>query len=103
MLFPHFVTRFKRLSSKKIEPKALEKLHSGLRYLRLGSEASTEEHRLINYWIAIEFIFSSADGGSNKTARLKEYFKKIHAYSYARKLFWDFHLANVSSSFIILA
>lgn len=89
--FSFFTRSFRQVSTKNIEPACLDKIKSGLRYLRVGNQSLSPEQKLINYWIAIEYIFSSYEGSSNKTTRLKEFFKKIHAYSYTRRLFLDMH------------
>jgi len=90
--FKIFTEKFSTLSTNNIQDAAIDKIRSGLRYLRLGNQKTlSPEQKLINYWIAIEYMFSSYDGSANKITRLKEFFKKIHAYSYTRKLFKDLH------------
>lgn len=49
-----------------------DRLESALRHLRLGNTASENEQRFINYWIALEFIFSSAFNEESTFSRLKE-------------------------------
>ena len=48
-----------------------DRLEAALRHLRIGNVSSELEQRFINYWIALEFIFSSSETNENTYNRLK--------------------------------
>ena len=60
-------------SNTNISNDVKDRLESALRHLRLGNTANENEQRFINYWIALEFIFSSAFNKESTFSRLKEY------------------------------
>lgn len=87
-----FLEKYDKLSTNnKIENVTLKKIFSTLRYLRYGTLAEEQEHKLLNYWIAIEYLFSSVKHMDSKTSRLNEYLYKIHCNTYTRRLFFDLH------------
>jgi hypothetical protein len=90
-LYSAFSKKIHELSAKKVSHTSRAKLYSGLRYLRLGSEASELENKLLNYWIGIEFLFSVYEADSYTIGRLRQYFKKCHSIGYLKKLLLDFH------------
>lgn len=47
------------------------RLNSALRHLRIGNSQKELEQRFINYWIALEFIFSSPEVSGSTFTRLK--------------------------------
>lgn len=91
-----FIDRYNNISVTSIDPITFKKIYSTLRYLRLGTLSAEQEHKLLNYWIAIEYIFSSSNYEDKKTDRLNEYYKKIHSNSYVRRLFRDLHKAIIT-------
>lgn len=86
-----FLRNINSLNLDNIEKNAINRIFSGLRYLRLGTEALELENKLLNYWIGIEFMFSIYDAESHTVGRLRAYYKKCHAYIYIRRLLIDFH------------
>ena len=92
-LYIKFLEKMKQLESKNIDQNSLSKIYSGLRYLRLGSISGELENKLLNYWIAIEYLFSSVEANEDKVKRLRNYFKKIHSISYAKRLYQFVHLS----------
>ncbi|SKC10611.1 hypothetical protein SAMN05660841_04266 [Sphingobacterium nematocida] len=85
-----FLEKLNDMNSRPVDNVSLSKLQAGLRYLRLGSYSDELEGKLLNYWIAIEYLFSANTGG-DKVARLVEYYTKIHSLSYAVKIFQYIH------------
>jgi hypothetical protein len=85
--YNNFIANITGVNAKPLERVSMAKLQAGLRYLRLGSNAEELESKLLNYWIAIEYLFSSHDSSVNKTTRLQQYFNKIHSLSYATRIF----------------
>lgn len=86
-----FLEKMNEIDKKNVDLVSKRKISSALRYLRLGTESKELENKLLNYWIAIEYLFSALDSEQDKVKRLREYFKKIHSVSYASKLFKYVH------------
>src|SRR5690606_25787382 len=47
------------LNNSSINPESKEKIKSAVRYLRLGNHSTEIEHKFINYWIGLEYLFSN--------------------------------------------
>lgn len=80
-----------KIDEGKINENAKNKIISGLRYYRLGSESSELQTKLLDYWIGIEYIFSAYDRGEGTTARLKRYYKKMQGLVLLKRMLIDFH------------
>ena len=74
----------------KIKSETREKIKAAIRYLRLGNEAFEVEHKFINYWIGIEYLFSNYDSQSTIN-RVKEFLVKSHAVIYIKRNLTDFY------------
>jgi sulfur transfer complex TusBCD TusB component (DsrH family) len=61
-----------------------EKIKSAIRYLRLGNQSTEVEHKFINYWIGLEYLFSNYDSLSTIN-RLKEHFINAHLLAYVKR------------------
>jgi hypothetical protein len=59
------------VSNDKIKQEVKDRLNSALRHLRLGNNNAEIEQQFINYWIALEFIFSSPESSEGTFTRLK--------------------------------
>lgn len=70
------------LESKLVKDDAKERLKSALRHLRMANDSNDLESRFVNYWIALEFIFSSPISHENTFARIKKHLVNILCYSY---------------------
>ncbi|TMI65943.1 MAG: hypothetical protein E6H07_08565 [Bacteroidetes bacterium] len=92
-LYLQFLDKVKDLENKQVDEISKRKINAALRYLRLGTESEELENKLLNYWIAIEYLFSAVEADQDKVKRLREYYKKIHSVSYASKLFKYTHEA----------
>ena len=90
-LYNIFAANISLMKTKEVSSDAINKIESALRYLRSGSGVSEIENKLLNYWIAIEYFFSGTDANTNKVERARNYFKKIHAITYFKRLLVDFH------------
>lgn len=86
-----FLKKISDLDNRSIDENSINKIYSGMRYLRLGSEAIELENKLLNYWIGIEYIFSIYDADSHTVTRLRNYYKKCHAYIYLKRILYNFH------------
>jgi hypothetical protein len=84
-LYIEFLNKLTELEKNKIHRRAKSKINSGLRYLRLGFESSEIENKLLNYWIGLEYIFSSNQADENTLGRIRNYFKKCHAVAYFKR------------------
>lgn len=62
-----------------------DRLEAALRHLRIGNVSSELEQRFINYWIALEFIFSSPETNENTYNRLKTNLINILASCYIKR------------------
>lgn len=62
-----------------------DRLDSALRHLRIGNTNVELEQRFINYWIALEFIFSSSETNENTYTRLKTHLINILTCCYAKR------------------
>lgn len=84
-LYEEFLKKIKSIQHRKISWTTKSKINSGLRYLRLGFESPEIENKLLNYWIGIEYLFSSSEDDSNTVIRLRNYFKKCHSVIYFKR------------------
>jgi hypothetical protein len=83
--------RLHELDNKRIKAESINKLYAGIRYLRMGNESNEIEQKFINYWIGLEYVFSSTDTSISTIDRLREYFKKCHALIYIKRNLLEFH------------
>lgn len=72
------------LSNDKIAPETKEKIKSAVRYLRLGNQSTEVEHKFINYWIGLEYLFSNYESQST-IVRLKYHFMNAHSLAYTKR------------------
>ena len=61
-----------------------EKIKSAIRYLRLGNQSTEVEHKFINYWIGLEYLFSNYES-QNTINRIKEHFINAHTLAYVKR------------------
>lgn len=59
------------LNSTFVDDDTKERLRSALRHLRIANEDSEIEQQFINYWLALEFMFSSPLSSESTFARIK--------------------------------
>ena len=79
----------KLLQEKHIDEDSKEKIKSVFHYLRLGNEALEIEHKIINYWFGLEYLFSNPIDGSFK--RIITFFPKLQAISYLKRNVMDIY------------
>ncbi|WP_316753733.1 hypothetical protein [Pedobacter gandavensis] len=93
--YEQFIVKLPALNANTfIFPETKEKIKSAIRYLRLGNESTEVEHKFINYWIGLEYLFSNYES-SDTINRIKGYFVACHSLSYVKRNAFDFH-KNVS-------
>lgn len=69
-------------NSSNCSKEVVNRLTSALRHLRIGDTDPESEQRFINYWIALEFLFSSPDINENTFSRIKQNLINILLSSY---------------------
>lgn len=72
------------LSEDSISAESKEKIKSAIRYLRLGNQSTEVEHKFINYWIGLEYLFSNYES-QNTIIRIKEHFINAHTLAYVKR------------------
>ena len=73
------------LASKVVKDDAKERLKSALRHLRMANDSNDIELRFVNYWIALEFIFSSPISNENTFTRIKKHLVNVLCHSYVAR------------------
>ena len=63
----------------------MTRLKSALRHLRIGDGQLEMEQRFINYWIGLEFLFSSPEVSDATFTRMKKYLISIMASCYIKR------------------
>lgn len=71
--------------SDKVANEVKDRMTAALRHLRIGDGQVEMEQRFINYWIALEFIFSSSFSKDNTFVRIKEYLVDILSTCYLKR------------------
>ncbi|MEY3499407.1 MAG: hypothetical protein RL308_1076 [Bacteroidota bacterium] len=69
-----------------------EKIKSAIRYLRLGNQSTEVEHKFINYWIGLEYLFSNYESQSTIN-RIKDHFIAAHSLAYVLRNLYSFKKA----------
>ena len=59
-------------------------MESAIRYLRLGNQSIEVEHKFINYWIGLEYLFSNYES-QHTINRIKEHFINAHCLAYVKR------------------
>lgn len=89
--YQSFIDKLPAIIAKpNINIESKEKVKSAIRYLRLGNESTEVEHKFINYWIGLEYLFSNYES-NNTINRIKHYFVICHSLSYVKRNAHDFY------------
>lgn len=87
VIFKDFVQSLHRVIGRSIEIK--DRLGSALRYLRMGNESPNIEYGFLNYWIGLEYLYSSPLAEGSTISRIKYFFPKLHiVHYYQRKILY---------------
>jgi hypothetical protein len=70
---------------------AKQKIKSSVRYLRLGNDTTEAEQKFLNYWIGLEFIFSTYIKDQSSFSRIIQNFPNIHQLIYLKRNLRAFH------------
>ena len=76
----------KILSNNYIAKDVKDRLRSALRHLRMGNTETDAGQKLVNYWVALEFLFSSPKSSESTISRLEKNLVNILSCSYARRM-----------------
>lgn len=92
----HYLEFTKKLPSiinnSAIANETKEKIKSAIRYLRLGNQSTEVEHKFINYWIGLEYLFSNYESQSTIN-RIKDHFINAHCLAYVLRNLYSFKKA----------
>lgn len=81
--FERFVSNLKKIDSST----AKEKILSAIRFYKLGTEAVELEHKILNYWIGFEQLFSAVDSKEDSINRMKTFFTSLNlSYYFQRRV-----------------
>lgn len=78
--FVRFIDNFKALAANSTV--AYEKIRSAIRFYKLGNDSLEIEHKILNYWIGFEQLFSAIDTEEDSINRMKSFFISINAVYY---------------------
>lgn len=92
-IFETLLTKVKKIKQNNINEDSYDKLISAIRYLRTGTESPELETKLLNYWIGLEYIFTSFNSDEKTIDRIRKYFPVCHSLIYVKRNLYDFHKA----------
>lgn len=90
-IFDNILEKISKLKRKNIDKDSYKKIISAIRYYRTGSESPELETKLLNYWIGLEFIFTSFHSEEKTIDRIRKYFPISHSLIYIKRNMVDFH------------
>lgn len=90
-IFDNILDKITKLKQKNIDKDSYKKILSAIRYYRTGSESPELETKLLNYWIGLEFIFTSFSSEEKTIDRIRKYFPISHSLIYIKRNLVDFH------------
>ena len=71
--------------SDSISKDVKDRLEAAIRHLRIGNVDPEIEQRFLNYWIALEYVFSSAYASESTFSRLKENLTNVLTSCYVKR------------------
>lgn len=89
--FDRLLVKIERIKANNIDDDSFDKIFSAIRYLRTGSESPELETKLLNYWIGLEYIFTSNNSEEKTIDRIRKYYPTCHALVYTKRNLYDFH------------
>ena len=92
-IFNLMLDKVNKMKTNNVSGESIEKIYAGFRYLRMGSEANELETKLLNYWIGLEFAFTSFVVENKTIDRIRTFYPVCHALIYVRRNLFDFHKA----------
>lgn len=86
--------------NQAIKQDVKDRLNSAIRHLRIGNTNVEIEQQFINYWIALEYIFSSPEANENTFTRLKINLINILSCCYAKRNLLDLNEQLIQAGLI---
>lgn len=80
--FHRFVENYRRLPEGS---SIRDKIRSAIRFYKLGNESVELEHKILNYWIGFEQLFSSETTSEDSIKRIKSFFIAINGTYYLQR------------------
>ena len=80
--FSRFTSNLRSLDENSV---AREKIKSAIRFYKLGNDSIEVEHKILNYWIGFEQLYSSVDSDEDSISRIKSYFISINCVFYLQR------------------
>lgn len=79
--FNRFIENYKNIESTT----AKEKLKSAIRFYKIGNDSLEIEHKILNYWIGFEQLFSSVDTSEDSIKRIKTFYIALSCCYYIQR------------------
>ncbi len=83
-----------------IEQGVKDRIDSALRHLRVGNSSEELEQRFINYWIALEFLFSSPESAETTFNRIKKFLPTILTSCYVKRNLYALNQCLIKSDLL---
>ena len=80
--FERFILNY---SSVEESTSMREKLRSAIRFYKLGNESVELEHKILNYWIGFEQLYSSENSNEDSIKRIKVFYPAINGTFYLQR------------------
>lgn len=79
--FNRFIQNLSNIESNT----AKEKIHSAIRFYKLGNESVEMEHKILNYWIGFEQLYSAIDSNEDSINRMKVFYTSLNISFYFQR------------------
>ncbi len=79
--FNRFIENYKNILSTT----AKEKLRSAIRFYKIGNDSLEIEHKILNYWVGFEQLFSSVDTSEDSIKRIKTFYVALSCCYYIQR------------------
>lgn len=79
--FSRFIFNYRNIKSTT----AREKLRSAIRFYKLGNESIELEHKILNYWIGFEQLFSAINSDEDSIKRIKKFYVTLSCCFYLQR------------------
>lgn len=89
------------LKNQFIEKGVKVRIDSALRHLRVGNSSEELEQRFINYWIALEFLFSSPESTETTFNRIKKFLPTILTTCYVKRNLYALNQCLVNNNLLM--
>ncbi|RPD42603.1 hypothetical protein [Chitinophaga barathri] len=90
-IFEILLDKINKIKLNNTDRESFDKILSAIRYYRTGSESPELETKLLNYWIGLEYIFTSTRSEEKTIERIRTLFPKCHSLIYVKRNLHDFH------------